>query len=183
MANYQRVGVVQLSTGLVQNVIDVDTDTQPPNTWPSNWITSVGKLNNADVGTTYVPLFNGFVPPQPNPTFILRTSDLTWQPESDIFYFWNDSPGIYYLWDPYSLAWTPLDTLPPGSQSDEITIVPFITYNLTKSADTVLPGGTIDITLSITGPSEPAVVPYEIIGTSALENVFQTYDYTVDTIP
>jgi hypothetical protein len=100
-----------------------------------------------------------------------------------VYYFWTNPDSTYYLWDGLDEIWTPVETVPPGSTEQEIPILPNITYNLTKSADTVLPGGTIEVSLSITGPSEPTVVPYEILGTFALEDVKQVYEITFVPVP
>lgn len=182
MATYQRVGVIVVSTGLVETVFNVDIDDNPPSGWPANWITSTGKVNEANPGYTYVPLFNGFVPPQPYPTFILDTTTLTWEPDPTIYYYWTYPVEQYYNWSPSLSGWVPVD-LPPGGTIAEITIIENITYALSRSAATVYPGETIEVGLTISGPWEPSVVPYTVTGTTALEDVKQIYEYTVRAVP
>jgi hypothetical protein len=184
MANYQTVAVCTASTGLVENVLWIDTDIDPPSGWPSNWVTAVGKVNTPSSGFTYVPVLNGFVPPQPNPTFDLRTSDLTWNPDPGVYYYWTTPIDKYYLWSVSTDTWLPQETLPPGAQTSEIVNAPIPEYTLTCDSPTVTPGGTVAVTLTNTnGQGGPGSVSYEIIGPPVLEDVKQQFSYTVGVVP
>jgi len=184
MANYQTVAVCTASTGFVETILWVDIDTDPPSGWPSNWVTSTGKVNTAAPGFTYVPVLNGFVPPQPNPTFDLRTSDLTWWPAPDVYYYWTNPIETYNLWNSFDETWTSTDTLPPGATSSEIVNVTIPEYTLTCDSPTVTPGGTVAVTLTNTnGQGCPGSVSYEIIGPAVFEDVKQQFNYTVGVVP
>lgn len=172
----ERVAVVNASTFLVETVIDVDTTVDPPGTWPSNWITSTGKVNLAEVFYTYVPALNGFLPPQPNPTFLLDTTDLTWFPDTEEYYYWTSPVEMYYRYNRDEDNWTPYEFI--GSDpSTPFPLPVYPTLGLSTSAPSVNPGDFIDIVLTSSGSNQPLNPTYTV----TVDGDPVQFDYTLHT--
>ena len=59
--------------------------------------------NNQEIGYTYDNNLNAFVPPQPDPTYILDQDNIVWNPNPELTYdIHND--GVLYKWG--NIGWT-----------------------------------------------------------------------------
>lgn len=177
----ERVAEIDLSTGFVENVTLIDTDVIPPNTWPANWITSTGKVNEAEVQYTYVSVLNGFLPPKPNPTYLLDSTVMQWYPDPEEYYYWTDPVEMYYLYERDNDTWSPYEFI--GSAPSSELVIP-LSPNLvfTQSATSISPGGYVDVTLTSSGSNQPPQAIYSVStsgGTVEFDYVKQIYEVTV----
>lgn len=176
----ERVARINLSTGLVENVMLVDTDTDPPGTWPPEWITSTGKVNDAELDYTYVPVLNGFLPPKPNPTFLLDSTTMQWYPDPDEYYYWTDPVNMYYLYNRDDNTWSPYEFI-GSAASTEIVIPSSPNFVFSQSATSISPGEYVDVTLTSSGDNQPYQTDYSVStsgGAIEFEYVSQIYEVT-----
>lgn len=76
-----------------QNIIEYSEDTSITNNQPS-------------IGHTYDSSLNAFIPPQPDPTYILNTQTFEWEPDENLEYDLHDD-GKLYRYNKELNGWTP----------------------------------------------------------------------------
>ena len=76
-----------------KNIIEYSEDTSITN-------------NRADIGYTYDSNLNAFIPPQPDPTYILNTQTFEWEPDENLEYDLHGN-GKLYRYNRGLKGWTP----------------------------------------------------------------------------
>lgn len=76
-----------------ENIIEYSEDTSITN-------------NMANLGHTYDSSLNAFIPPQPDPTYILNTQTFEWEPDENLEYDLHGD-GKLYRYNRELKGWTP----------------------------------------------------------------------------
>jgi hypothetical protein len=63
-------------------------------------------INDPVIGYTLDTDLNAFIPPKPDPTYILNTKTYQWEPDPALTYNLHDD-GKLYQYDPENLWWIP----------------------------------------------------------------------------
>jgi hypothetical protein len=63
-------------------------------------------VNQASIGDTLDTTLNAFIPPKPDPNYILNTITYQWQPDPSLTYDLHND-GKLYRYDPENLWWIP----------------------------------------------------------------------------
>ena len=63
--------------------------------------------SDAEIGYTYNEVLNAFIPPKPDPTYILNTEVYEWEPDQTLLYDLNND-GKMYKW--IGNCWFPVES-------------------------------------------------------------------------
>jgi hypothetical protein len=75
-------------------------------------------VNDANIGDTFSYDYSAFIPPQPDPTYLLQIGTWVWYPNPALVYTLDD--GKQYKWDVAIWQWVPFESGGGGEISVEL---------------------------------------------------------------